>query len=236
MCGSTCSHTQTDRNNCGSCGNACPTGDICAMGACTDAPPTHYVDSVPTAAEAPFVDACATPGSMAMLQNTDDSSAIVPLPFPFRYWATDLPAGAPINVTSNGFISMDGVPSALYFGISIPSTSAPNSVIAAHWGDDHTSATGICLAVVGTAPDRQWVVQWDQSYYCCTPGPILTYEIVLSESSGVIDIVFETMMGARAELTGLEDPTGGMGIGGCGPSTYSCLPSSGTRVRYTPIP
>jgi hypothetical protein len=231
-----CTNTQYDSANCGTCGHACTGGFVCVMGTCTNAPPTHYVDSIPSATAAPFIDACAVPGHSVVLPNADDGSTLVPLPFPFRYWATNLPSGSMINVSSNGFMNMDGVPSALYFGMTVPSTSAPNSTIFPHWGDDHTGDMGMCIATVGAAPNRQWVVEWSQSYYCCSPGPILTYEVVLNENSGIIDLIFQTMTGARAELTGLEDPTGTMGIGGCGATMYSCLPTTGSRVRYSPIP
>jgi hypothetical protein len=236
MCGTDCADVMHDRNHCGSCANACPGTQVCLMGACSSAPPTRYVDSVPSATAVPFIDACAAAGHTVVLSTTDDGSTQVPLPFAFRYWASDLPVGAMVNISSNGFISMNASPDATYFGMSIPSATTPNGVIALHWGDDYTSGMGICVATVGTAPNRQWVVEWSQSYYCCSPGPVLTYEAILNENSGIIDLAYETMTSARSEFTGLEDPTGTMGIGGCGATTYMCLPTAGTRVRFTPTP
>jgi hypothetical protein len=120
--------------------------------------------------------------------------------------------------------------------MTMPSTATPNGVVAVHWGDGYTSANGICVATVGTAPNRQWVVEWNASYYCCSPGPVLTYEAIFNENSGIIDLVYQTMTTARSQYQGLEDPTGTMAIGGCGATTYMCLPVAGTRVRYTPTP
>ena len=34
FCGSTCTNLQTDPNNCGTCGNACPVGGACSKGEC----------------------------------------------------------------------------------------------------------------------------------------------------------------------------------------------------------
>jgi hypothetical protein len=38
-CGETCTNTKTDDDNCGTCGNACPTGSTCQNGACSEPPP-----------------------------------------------------------------------------------------------------------------------------------------------------------------------------------------------------
>jgi hypothetical protein len=35
LCGTVCADFSTDVNNCGGCGRACPTGDVCINGACT---------------------------------------------------------------------------------------------------------------------------------------------------------------------------------------------------------
>src|SRR4249920_110228 len=35
LCGKTCTVTQFDPNNCGSCGTVCPSGDSCVNGTCT---------------------------------------------------------------------------------------------------------------------------------------------------------------------------------------------------------
>ena len=37
-------------------------------------------------------------------------------------------------------------------------------MISVHWGDDYTSAMGICIATLGAAPNRQWVVEWAHGY------------------------------------------------------------------------
>ena len=44
-----------------------------------------------------------------LVSSVDDSSAQVPLPFNFRYWATDLRMGQMVNVCSNGYVNLDGV-------------------------------------------------------------------------------------------------------------------------------
>jgi hypothetical protein len=188
-----------------------------------------------TAAEVPFIDACTVPGATMHLAATDDGSTRVPLGFAFRYWATDLPTGAMINISTNGFISMDGVASAAYSGVSVPSTSTPNAVIAAHWGDDVTRGA-ICVATVGTAPNRQWVVHWPDTRYFADTAPHNTFEIILNESSGIIDLVYGPMMGTRAQAMGIENQTGMMGINACPGGVGNCAPTTDQRVRFLPIP
>jgi hypothetical protein len=188
-----------------------------------------------SAAEAPFIDACAEPGHTTILAGSDDGSMRITLPFPFRYWATDLAVGAMINVCSNGWIGMDGSTICSLSG-TIPSTSTPNAMIAPHWGD-LVQRGGICIATVGTAPYRQLVIQWDDStYFPLDDGAHNTFEIVLHETTGTIDLIFESMMATDAHTTGIEDQTGGMGLNACPAGTGTCAPLTGQRIRFLPIP
>ncbi len=236
-CSGTCRDLRSDRANCGACGMACPGGFICLSSRCTDAPPTRYMQTTATAAEAPWIDACAQPGHTEYLGGLDDSSMLVPLGIPFRYWATDLPAGSMINISTNGFMSLEAMLNGSLSG-TVPSTTTPNAVIAGHWGDDYTRGP-ICVATVGTAPTRQFVVEWNDTYYCCGGaggGVHNTFEVVLDEGSGTIDIIYLTMDMARAQTSGIEDQTGMQGINACPGGVGSCIPAAGERYRFVPIP
>ncbi len=205
------------------------------MGACTATPPTHYIQ-IDAPESVAFVNACTTTGHTNILPSTDDGSAIAMLPFPFRYWTVDLPMGAPVNIASNGWMGMNGVRNASLGG-AIPAAAAPNSVIAALWTDLITSLTGICLATVGTAPNRRWVVQWLNAHNYPSGGS-MTFEIVLSETSGTIDLVYRTMTRPGAGSVGIENETGMMGMNGCMGIGMGmmCSPPAGTAIRFTPTP
>jgi hypothetical protein len=183
-----------------------------------------------------FLDACAAPGHTNHMDGADDAFERVPLPFAFRYWATNLTAGALVNITSNGWIGLDGMPNAALGG-SIPTASAPNAVIALHW-TDNMNRNPMCVATFGTAPNRQWVVEWDAHHYCCSdePGVSLTYEVILSETSNFIDFVYQTIAGARGGTAGLENPAGTAAVGACPGGATACTPTTGTRVRFQPTP
>jgi hypothetical protein len=231
-----CRDLRTDRTNCGMCGRVCPGAEVCFASACTDALPIRYTQTTVTAAEAPWIDACAEPGHTEHLGGLDDASATVTLPFPFRYWATDLPAGANINITTNGWMGMDGMMDASLGG-TVPERFEPNAVIAPHWGDDYTRGP-ICVATVGAAPSRKFVVEWNDTYYCCGDDGRVhnTFEVVLSEGTGTIDFIYLGMTGARAQTTGIEDQTGMNGINACPGGIGSCTPMDGERIRFLPTP
>jgi hypothetical protein len=231
-CGPDCIDLMVDPSNCNACGNTCAAGQSCRLGACLTLP-TRYFEITPSATDAPWVDACAAADHATILASVDNASMLVPLPFAFRYWATDRPAGALIDVSSNGWIGMDGLASSAPSG-TIPSATLPNAVIAAHWGDLLTTAGGVCVATVGTAPNRLWVAEWNATYHPAG-AELLSFEIVLHESSGVIDVIFGTLTPPiAAHVTGVEDPMGINAIGGC--AAGACTPASDSRYRFNPRP
>jgi hypothetical protein len=192
--------------------------------------PTYRRTEVP--AEVTFVDACAAPGSRRVLTNVDDSQVTDTVPFPFRYWGAAVSA---VNIASNGFINFDGVTSASTSGL-IPDRSTPNGVVAAYWLDLLTRETGVCIATVGAAPNRRFVVQWaDASYYPSRTGN-LTFEIVLNETSNTIDMLYQSLGTATNAVTlGLETVDGTDGALLCSGST-ACPVMSGSRIRWVPTP
>jgi len=234
-CSNACVDPQSDPANCGACGTRCMPGLFCVRGTCTMAPPVRYA-RVPMPPTVDFIAACEMPGAVMMLARADDSSFRTTLGFPFRYWATDLMAGAMVNVSSNGFLNLDGAIAASLSG-TVPSPSTPNAVIAPYWGDNMNRGNQ-CVVALGAAPTRQQVFLWNDQHHCCSDdaGVRLTYEVILQES-GPIDVIYQSMMGARRQTVGIENQTGTAGVPGCADGTsYSCTPATGLRVRYTPVP
>ena len=115
---------------------------------------------VPMPPAVDFVAACGMPGAVMMLAGTDDGSFRTTLGFPFRYWATDLAAGAMVNVSSNGFLNLDGSLAASLSG-TVPATVTPNAVIAPYWGDNMNRGNQ-CVVTLGAAPARQQVFLWNE--------------------------------------------------------------------------
>lgn len=224
MCGARCVDTQRESANCGACGNACGTGTLCVSGTCRAL--TRYV-AAPAPSEVVWVDVC---GAQRILANVDDSSQRVAIPFAFPYWGTMIAAGSMVNVSTNGFISLNDV-AALNLSGSIPATSTPNATLAPQWRDLVMGSSGICVGAVGAAPNRRWVVQWSNVTNFPSSGD-LSFEVILNESSGAIDFVYGTMSGALSATVGIENPTGTVAVGACGATT--CTISSNTRIRFSP--
>jgi hypothetical protein len=67
-------------------------------------------------------------------------------------------------------------------------------------------------------------------------GSSLDFEIVLHETTGVIDLLYSTMTGAQSSTVGIENSTGTIGLGGCEDGTTTCTTPSNTRIRFTPSP
>lgn len=235
-CGGTCFNTSTSAAHCGACDVACDAGDVCLMSECTDAPPIRYEREDPAPELVPYIDACAAPGMMGVLAGADDQTTTVNLPFPFRYWATDLAAGSPVAVSSNGWISLAG-PAAFSSSGPVPSTSTPNGVVAV-FSRDLVLRGPICIATVGEAPNRQWVVEFREvRNWLGGDEQRFTFEIILSEATRTIDFVYQSMMGASSTAyVGIENQTGMQGINACPGGTGMCIPTAGQRIRFNPIP
>lgn len=187
-----------------------------------------------TAPSIPWIDACAAPGARTLLPRQDDAANLVPLPFDFRYWGTVTSAGSMVNVTTNGWLSFDALNNAQISGM-IPQSGDANGVMAVYWGDNFTRDPGMCVATVGTAPNRSFVVEWNDEHFCCMEDPMvhLTYEAVLHEGSNVIEFLYNTMTGARSQVVGLEDRTGTRGVSVCAAGEM-CSVTTGSRLRFTP--
>jgi hypothetical protein len=182
-----------------------------------------YVPSSP--AGLAWVSACDAPGGAAILSS--GLAVSVPLPFSFRYWGTTLPAGFSVNVSRYGFMNLDGVTTSTATP-SLPDTNLPNGVVApainSTWA---LRPPGICAAVLGTAPNRRWVVQWNNRTAPITGGGVSAdHEVIFNEGSNAIDFVYGP--GPNRSSQGLENLTGTEA------ARWSLTIVDGTRIRFTP--
>jgi hypothetical protein len=191
-----------------------------------------YTQSV-TPAGVPYVSACTAPGAMRFFPSVDDDAALVPLPFAFRFWGA--PAAPMVNVTSNGWIGLNGIRDATYSNVPIPNASTPNAMVAALWDDLITGPEGVCVVTTGAMPDRHFVVEWPNVRYLAGGGPF-TFEIILNETGSTIDMLYQTVTPPLMDSTvGVENQDGTDAVAVCGGAPCAAV-TSGTRLRFSPSP
>src|SRR5581483_10763146 len=109
---------------------------------------------------AQFIDATAG-GTPLSFGNNDDATAVVSLPFTFTLFNKTYASGSPIGISTNGWISLDAFTVPDYQNASLPSASVPPALIAPFFADLSLPGTAsVNTRVAGTAPNRQFVVEW----------------------------------------------------------------------------
>jgi hypothetical protein len=150
----------------------------------------------PVEATPAFVDIRTTGTPLGL---ADDGVAGVTLPFAFSLYgvsSTDLAIG------NNGelvFGTLDAVSAA--FNDTLPSTFAilgPGALIAPFW-DDFGEANGdVYWEVVGTAPNRRAVIQWDRPHFLFDEGGHANVESILGEDGSLSFQYASTVFGDPA--------------------------------------
>jgi serine protease len=133
------------------------------------------------------------------LELSDDSAVQVALPFPVEF------GGGTFNdvfVASNGFLSF-GSAYAGYAEVPLPMFDPPTFAVP-YWDDLYPipgTAENVFVDVAGTAPHREFVVEWrDVAHYGC-PGSAVLFQAVLFEGRpGVLFNYADTSFGSGCEL------------------------------------
>lgn len=228
VCGDTCVDPFNDPLNCGGCGNQCGVRQFCSAGICSELPDSQAYSV--SASPLSFVNACVQPGALTVLRGLDDDT-YSPIRIPwFGFY------GAPAEfawVSTNGVLGFGNPTIAFgnecFFG-------AIDRAVLAFWDDLMTGTGGICLAEIGTAPNRQYVATWNQTGILERLGETsLTFSIVLSESTQTIDVLYGSMTGGGLLSAGASAT---IGLAGVGQISLDCCNQacvrSNTGRRYTP--
>jgi hypothetical protein len=209
---------RSDQANCGSCGHACASDRVCSGGVCV--PPPRYTAVATSSA---WVDACAATGHATYLAGSDDGSVTISLPFDFYAWGAPYSTGTSMELSANGYLVLPN--------------SFNGAFIQAHIGDNYNRSPGQCTVVVGTAPNRRFVMEWSDSYYYppgSYTGSHVTYELVLNESDYSIEVLFNSVTNARSQSTSISNQATGDQVSGCPSGAGSCVPTTGYSVRFQP--
>jgi hypothetical protein len=189
-------------------------------------PYTNYIESSPTIA---FIDACTIPGHTVILDDEDDATASVTLPFEFRFYDY---LGTSAWASSNGVVGFGGSPSTAYSNSCLPTT--PRDTILPYWDDLFTTSAGVCVGTLGAAPNRVQVITWSGTGFWSGSGS-LTFSVMLNEGTNIVDIAYQTLSGGG---TGASATVGVQGDSNAHFTQHSCNTAgltSGTSIRYTPM-
>jgi subtilisin family serine protease len=126
------------------------------------------------------------------LEMNDDSGAVVQSPFPIMYGDNSV-GYEQLYVSDNGLISLyeryesihlDFVP---FFNDKLPTTLAAR-IVSPYWFDLLPTGGNIYWAVLGEAPNRELVIQWDDvRLYGSSLENYLTFQVVFFENrSGIV--------------------------------------------------
>ncbi len=135
---------------------------------------------------------------------TDEGEANVAVPFPFEFYGSVVDE---LTVGANGAILLEGNQGLSFTNPCLPgdNTSGGDVLLAPLWDDldpGDGAAGGVFHEVIGAAPDRQLVIQYQDIPRYGTQA-FFTFQVVLSEGSS--DVLFQYLSLDAA------DPTYGMG-------------------------
>ncbi len=135
-----------------------------------------------------------------------DASALVTLPFAFRYYGADV---SQITVCSNGWIATTSDISYTDFrNYPIPSAIGPTGHICAFWDDLYTWSGGRVYAW-NDAANHRFIIEWSRVKNLGSPQPQEIFEIILpdpvyySTPTGDGEIIFQ--YNSITEVTGVYD-------------------------------
>ena len=162
----------------------------------------------------------------------NNQSASIPLPFDFEFGGQTFTAGVDnLRISTNGYASFDGMGESILTGyqtdnfiIPLPDDGPPyqrlNWFVAPFWDNLNPSASitaGVYADTVGTAPNRQMVIEWYQvPIHASSSSTAVTFEAVLFEGSNQILYQYKTLKGTDSDgssaTIGLEYNDGYSGV------------------------
>jgi hypothetical protein len=184
-----------------------------------------YGATADTAALTPVDTATAT---TVFPSNRDDDTTEITPPFAVQAYGASFTT---LTVSTNGYVGLgSGTVNTLSaddaFDFGTP-------VVSAFTADLYTADTGGVYAETrGTAPDRRLVLEW-QVNICCDGDPVTSrFQIILAESSPVVEVRYEGTLTNQGWVGIKRDPSEFTRFGAAERIDY---PAAGTRVAFRPL-
>jgi hypothetical protein len=185
-----------------------------------------------TSAPIPF--APVTPGGTALALSDDQVSAAIPMGFNFTFFCNTY---SQVHVSSNGFLTFNAASgSGCCGGQVLPNAADPNDVIAPCWDDLYPPGAGQILhQTLGVAPNRRFVVSYVGIPYCCGTTPEVTTQVILYETTNVIEIHSLSINNTSPGTMGIENSTGTIAYTATGRNSTTWS-AANDGWRFTPVP
>jgi hypothetical protein len=193
-------------------------------------------------------------GTLVAGSQADDAAVALTLP---SGWASTVygTAVTSLSASTNGMLAVNAAASTAFTNTTLPAAVGTTPTLIPYWDDlvlDTTNVTGggIYTNTTGTAPNRQFIVEWKAQHFSETAnGPITTnFAVVLTEGSDAIRFIYAATgigaqldgagatVGAQAAATGTQftqfsfntaSLSAGLQLTGARPAGV-CTPGSGT--------
>lgn len=176
--------------------------------------------------------------SISGTRTLDDGVVTRTLPFNFSFYGTMYDR---VRISTNGNIHFgspnDWYPTATYLCVPSNNAAVPQAMIAPLWYDlvvpeDDSNRGGVYTNVVGTSPNRIYVVEWRRLFKYNDQSTSATFEVLLYEN-GEIDFQYQEIVGNR--MGGVEGVIGIQNANGTVGLPYACYRESvieGRAIRY----
>ena len=187
--------------------------NIICTPACGTCPTTYNVESVPYNPVS---------GSGTTVSLGDDAvSSAINIGFDYCFYGNTYNQ---VYISSNGYITFSsGQGAGCCNGVATPNTNTPNNFIALNWMDLYPPGGGtISYFTTGTAPNRQFVVEFSNIPEYSNSGYTTSGQIVLNECNGDIYIYISSIsINSHTFMQGIENSDGSDGVGIPGRNTGS---------------
>ena len=145
----------------------------------------------------------------------------IPLGFTYNYYGRNISS---VYVTTNGHLNLDG--SRDNSNRALPSTAEPRAMIAPYWdyfynyNNTTYGSRRIQYQTIGSAPNRTFIVQWQNLRFRSYSDTLLSFQVRIHESDRTMEFAYGGMLSGRAYSISRRQYTSG-GITGVAIQNYN---------------
>jgi hypothetical protein len=163
----------------------------------------------------------------------DDAVAQVTLPFGFQFYGQQQTTAW---VSTNGVLSFVNPGGATPDNTALPTTGLPNAAIYPYWDDlVQRSGSAIRTKVIGSAPNRQFVIDWFNTGMYGSSSARISAQVVLAENGEIslnyADLATSARERGDSATVGIEDAAG---LKAVQHSFNQGVLTNGTAIVFTP--